>query len=142
MTQASFGAIAMWLNSGRRSVQFNLLDRIYDNTHTLDVLLQGTELDALERLYFKTIGKREFIQFGGDGFGANSIHVAPDSQIHVRVRRVRSFGTRAEEPDQANLGMSPEDTRGQTQFMRGQPGCIHGAFLLTKNSCNDAIAGR
>ncbi len=141
MTQANFSAIAMWLNFGADSFR-SAYSTGYMITHTLDMLSQRTELDALERLNSKAIRKREFIQFGGDGFGANGIHVAPDSQIHVRARRVRSFGTRAEEPDQPNLGMSPEDTRGQAQFMRGQPGCLHGAFLLTKNSCKDAIAGR
>ncbi len=57
----------------------SLLDGIDDYTDTLDVLSQGTELDALERLYFKAIRKREFIQFGGDCFGAKSVRVAPNS---------------------------------------------------------------
>ena len=73
----------MWLNLAP-SARIDLWDGIYDYAHTLDVLSQRTELDALKKLDFKAIWQRELIQFRGDGFGANCINISVDSQIHVR----------------------------------------------------------
>ena len=122
-----------------KSVLWNRMDCYTD---ALDMLSQWEKFDGLKRLDFKTIGKWKFIQFCGDGFRANCIHIAPEREVHVGMRRVRAFGARAKELDQPDLRVPPEDTRDQGQFIRSKPYCFHGSLCAMKNSCKDAIAGR
>ena len=57
----------------------------------LDMLSQWEKFDGLRRLDFKTIGKWKFIQLCSDGFRANCIHMAPEREVHVGMRRVRAL---------------------------------------------------
>lgn len=96
-----------------------------DDADPLDVLQERRVSDVGQRLHFEPIRQRQFVQFGGDGLGAQGVDVAGHDQVHIGTRAVGALGPRTKNRGRGHLGMTPEDGPHQVQLGLGEGWRIH-----------------